>query len=573
MNLTTKIREQVRKWMPLEDLMPDTLPAFVRSPAYFFGVITLSSLVLIIITGIVLTIFGPQWWHDSDIGHFVNSVHFWSAQAFFFSLTLHLWTEFFKGSWRHGRRWTWVVGALSFVAGIGTAFTGYLSQTNFDAQWIAVSAKDALNGVGIGAFFNPMNFGQMYSFHVVILPLFVIMLVVIHLIEVRIRGVVRPYAPDIPTERAREEKWGGPLGPGWSSWFSGRRKKLQAIPAAERAVPSDQTSYYRGIRMMPYDLIREGLIALAFVLVAVLILAAILSSPDDKPLTIQQYAQEKPADFLTTATAEISGTSLISQYGPPYNNGTGSVQYLGPVSLQQLAGVRHPLDTAQTYVIEPLTIAAQNDPTLTTALKTFTTASADQQTKWEDAYATALGNVTTPTIPLTVPLGDYGPYGTMMDRLLGLATSGAMDGLLIRSNGFYQNDFTKPLLLLSETALPAKAQAANLLGSQWGMMNETHSYPGQSWMWLYTAWYQIPPFTTAAAANADALILAIMAVLTLILIIFPFIPFVNRLPYRLGVHRLIWREYYRDMKAQGARVSAPLPTATSSVEQKPGAAS
>ena len=34
MNLTTGIRERVRNWMPLEDLLPDHLPAFVRSPAY-----------------------------------------------------------------------------------------------------------------------------------------------------------------------------------------------------------------------------------------------------------------------------------------------------------------------------------------------------------------------------------------------------------------------------------------------------------------------------------------------------------------------------------------------------------
>jgi hypothetical protein len=72
--------------MPLEDLLPDHLPAFVRSPAYFFGVITLSSLVLLILSGIVLAVFGPQWWHDNAVGHFVNSLHFWCAEAFFFSL-------------------------------------------------------------------------------------------------------------------------------------------------------------------------------------------------------------------------------------------------------------------------------------------------------------------------------------------------------------------------------------------------------------------------------------------------------------------------------------------------------
>ena len=123
MNLTTAIRERVRTWMPLEDLLPNQLPAFVRSPAYFFGVITLSSLVLLILSGIVLAAFGPQWWHTSPVGHFVNSLHFWCAEAFFFSMTLHLWFAFFKGAWRHGRRLTWVSGMFAFLAAIGTAFT------------------------------------------------------------------------------------------------------------------------------------------------------------------------------------------------------------------------------------------------------------------------------------------------------------------------------------------------------------------------------------------------------------------------------------------------------------------
>jgi ubiquinol-cytochrome c reductase cytochrome b subunit len=123
------------------------LPAFVRSPAYFFGVVSLSSLVLLILTGIILAAFGPQWWHDNAIGHFVNSLHFWCAELFFFSMTLHLWVAFFKGAWRHGRGLIWVSGAIIFLAGIGTAFTGYLSMTNFSAQWIAAQGKDALNSI------------------------------------------------------------------------------------------------------------------------------------------------------------------------------------------------------------------------------------------------------------------------------------------------------------------------------------------------------------------------------------------------------------------------------------------
>jgi hypothetical protein len=75
------------------------------------------------------------------------------------------------------------------------------------------------------------------------------------------------------------------------------------------------------------------------------------------------------------------------------------------------------------------------------------------------------------------------------------------------------------------------------------MMNETGQYPGQAWLWLYTFWYQVPPFSTSD--NADALVWGLMMVLSAALVLVPFIPGLRALPRRLGVHRLIWREHYR----------------------------
>jgi ubiquinol-cytochrome c reductase cytochrome b subunit len=68
-----------------------------------------------------------------------------------------------------------------------------VSQQNFDAQWISTQAKDAMNSAGVGAFFNLMNFGQMYSYHVLLLPLAVVALVVAHVLLVRRHGVVPPF--------------------------------------------------------------------------------------------------------------------------------------------------------------------------------------------------------------------------------------------------------------------------------------------------------------------------------------------------------------------------------------------
>src|ERR1700736_1624726 len=170
--------------------------------------------------------------------------------------------------------------------------------------------------------------------------------------------------------------------------------------------------------MMPYDLIREGVIALVAIFVLSLVLAGFLSSPDEPPLTMQQYAEQNPVGFVTTAMKELSGTSVIAQYGPPYNHGTGSVQSIGPISLQQVAGVTIPIDVAHVYVLDPLAIAAQTDPQVSAALQTFTHVGAKQQGAWEDAYTTALATATANNGHVVVAKGDYGSLPTMMDQLL-----------------------------------------------------------------------------------------------------------------------------------------------------------
>jgi ubiquinol-cytochrome c reductase cytochrome b subunit len=53
-------------------------------------------------------------------------------------------------------------------------------------------AKDALNAVGVGAWFNVANLGQVLMWHIVLLPLAVGAVVVLHVLLVRVHGVVPP---------------------------------------------------------------------------------------------------------------------------------------------------------------------------------------------------------------------------------------------------------------------------------------------------------------------------------------------------------------------------------------------
>jgi ubiquinol-cytochrome c reductase cytochrome b subunit len=167
-----------------------------------FGVLTIAALLVVLASGAVLAFGGAAWWHTSGVGLFVNSLHLWSVELFFAFMVIHLWGKFFMAAWRGRRGWTWITGAVAFLGSIGTAFTGYLSQTNFDAQWIGSQAKDGLNAVGIGAFFNVLDPGQMLLWHVTLLPFVVGVLVVLHVILVRRHGVVPPIDAAAPTADA-----------------------------------------------------------------------------------------------------------------------------------------------------------------------------------------------------------------------------------------------------------------------------------------------------------------------------------------------------------------------------------
>lgn len=299
-----------------------------------------------------------------------------------------------------------------------------------------------------------------------------------------------------------------------------------------------------------YDIIKEATIAVVIVAILTMVLAVVLSSPDKRAVTLKEWATAQPVGFVDIAVSELDGASASASYGPPYNHGTGSVQSLGPVSIQKLAGNRIPIDPATSFVIAPLRTLPPT-PSLTAALDRYASASDATRTAWENAYNKALSK-----LPLSAGLPalsspTMGPTPTLMASLLAMTRSGALDAALASHAGFYNSDYTNSLLFLGDSATAQEnsywsqiVSAEHLQGSQWGVMNETGSWPGQPWLWLYTMWYQVPPMNSSG--NVDVLVLAIMAALSVALLAVPFIPGLRSIPRVVPVHRVIWRRYYHD---------------------------
>ena len=293
----------------------------------------------------------------------------------------------------------------------------------------------------------------------------------------------------------------------------------------------------------PYDIIKEGTIAIVVILVLTVVLATVFGSPDEKAITIKTWSNAAPVDFATTALSELNGTSGTATYGAPYNKASTG-QQLGPLQLAKWVGVRIPINAADDFVINPLK-ALPAQPVLTQDLTMWKNASTSQRSTWLTNYTKASANMAFTSGQVVVNAANAGPVPLMINDLTQMARSGALDEALITGDAFYTTDYTKSLLFIADGAyLGDLAQKQHLTGEQWGMMNETGCYPGQAWLWLYTFWYQIPPFTTSD--NADVLVWAVMMVLTAGVVLVPFIPGLRSIPRKSKVYRLIWREHYKN---------------------------
>jgi hypothetical protein len=366
--------------------------------------------------------------------------------------------------------------------------------------------------------------------HIVLIPIVLIAIVGAHVLLVRMRGVAHPI-----DAHAAEVTGSGRL----------RRRAIAAADAAPWKGPNRR-----------YDILKEGTIAAVVVLALTLGLAGLLSSPDVPPVTIGTWARLAPADFLATAASELDGTSETATYGPPYNNQTANAQRL-LLSPATIVGVRQPVSAAQDFVIGPLATLARTDPGIAAPLATYRTATAAQQLKWASAYGNAVTKVKFADGSPVVPAASDGPVPALMAGELALARSGGLDTDLLSQQPFYGTNFTKPLLFIEDGSyFVNKATALGLTGSQWGVMNETGSYPGQPWLWLYTLWYQVPGWTNSA--NIDMIAIVMTGLATVLLLLVPFIPGLRDIPRLIPVHKLIWRHW--DSPVSGPSEGNSLPS-------------
>jgi quinol-cytochrome oxidoreductase complex cytochrome b subunit len=183
------------------------IPARANRLDFMLGALTLVSLTLLAVTGIVLTQFydpSPIGAHGSvqfiitsqPVASILRDVHVWSASAALVLVFAHLLAVFLRRGFRSPREMLWWSGVVLLALLFGLAFTGTALRGDQEAaEAIAHAVAGAKLAGSVGALLRP-DFtpsvslqSRLYAMHVSVLPLALLGLLALHLWLVRQLGV------------------------------------------------------------------------------------------------------------------------------------------------------------------------------------------------------------------------------------------------------------------------------------------------------------------------------------------------------------------------------------------------
>ncbi len=195
----------------------------------------------------------------------------------------------------------------------------------------------------------------------------------------------------------------------------------------------------------PYDIVKEGAIALLAVAILTLVLAIVFGSPDESAITLKSWSNAAPIDFAQDALSQLNGTSETATYGPPYNNASIG-QELGPLSLAKWVGVTMSINTAKVFVLDPLK-TQPSQPALSGALKEWSSASSTTRHSWVTNYTNGATHMKWLDGAIVVKASHSGPVPEFINELTDMARTGALDAVLTHQGDFYTTNYTLPLAL------------------------------------------------------------------------------------------------------------------------------
>lgn len=187
--------------------MIQDVPAYANKLFYSLGFLSMTCFLILVITGVVMAFFGPDWWLTNSVGQYFRSIHLWATQAFVLFIILHFTIVFLTSGFKKPRRLTWILGILMFLFVLIETEFGYVLRGDFSSQWRSLQGADFYNGSGLGRWINSLNYKQIYGIHIVVVPAIIVGLLFLHYLLVRVLGIAKPYRKDVhvPTVKANHK--------------------------------------------------------------------------------------------------------------------------------------------------------------------------------------------------------------------------------------------------------------------------------------------------------------------------------------------------------------------------------
>lgn len=183
------------------------VPARANRLDFMLGATTLVALVVLAVTGIVLTQYynpTPLDAHGSirymitelPLVGYLRDVHIWSASAALTLVFAHLVAVFWRRGFRNPREGLWWSGVLLLAVLFGLGFTGTVLRVDQEAVEALAHAVAGADVAGpLGALFQPgftpssPLVSRLYGMHVSVLPLALVGILALHLWMIRHLGV------------------------------------------------------------------------------------------------------------------------------------------------------------------------------------------------------------------------------------------------------------------------------------------------------------------------------------------------------------------------------------------------
>lgn len=140
-------------------------------------------------------------------GKMVRDLHHWGASLMIVVVVLHMLQVFLYGAYKKPREATWLAGVVLLLITLAFGLTGYLLPWDNRAYWGTIvttrlaaqtpvlglylsNLLGAADGIGV------LTFSRFYTFHTLLLPLLMVLMVAVHVYLVRRHGVT-PSTPEV----------------------------------------------------------------------------------------------------------------------------------------------------------------------------------------------------------------------------------------------------------------------------------------------------------------------------------------------------------------------------------------